>query len=139
MTSHIEHAKLLSREEVVASPAPRVCPNKGFELPPVLFQAMAALFFGFLAVLWIGLAEPHLIVPMGVNFAFLTAFFAVPAAFVGVTGQEGRPLAWTEFMRKGIQTATGHSSGSDAAILILILPALIFFWALAIVVIAAIV
>jgi hypothetical protein len=76
---------------------------------------------------------------MGVNFALLTAFFAVPAALVGVKGKEGRPLSWSEFMRKGMQTATGHSSSSDAAVLILILPALIFLWALAIVAIAAIV
>ena len=40
-------------------------------------------------------------------------------------------------MRNGIQTATGRSSGSDAAVLILVLPALIFLWALAIVAIAA--
>ena len=139
MTRHIQHAKLLSREEVVPSPAPRACQDQGFELPPVLFRAMAALFLGLLAVLWIGLAEPHLIVPMGVNFAFLTAFFAVPAAFVGVTGKEGRPLGWSEFMQKGIQTATGHSSGREATTLILILPTLIFFWALAIVAITAIV
>jgi hypothetical protein len=137
MTRHIEHAKLLAREEVVSSPAPSAFHDQGFELPPVLFRAMAALFFGFLAVLWIGLAEPHLVVPMGVNFVFLMAFFAVPAALVGVTETERRPLGWSEFMRNGIQTATGRSSGSDAAVLILVLPALIFLWALAIVAIAA--
>lgn len=139
MTHRIERAKLLSREEVVSSPAQRASQDHGFELPPVLYRAMAALFFGFLAVLWIGLAEPHLIVPMGVNFVFLTAFFAVPASLVGVSGEEGRALRWSEFMRKGIQTATGHSSGYDAAVLILILPALIFFWALAIVAITALI
>jgi hypothetical protein len=113
--------------------------DHGFELPPAIFRAMAALFFGFLAVLTIGLAEPQLVVPMGINFAFLTAFFAVPAIFVGAAQGKARHMRWSEFMRKGTQTATGHSSGREAAVLILVLPALIFFWALAIVTIVALV
>jgi hypothetical protein len=129
----------MARDEIVLSPAPRACQDQSFELPSVLFRAMAALFFGFLAVLTIGLAEPHLVVPMGVNFFFLTAFFAVPAIFVGAAHGESRALRWSEFMRKGIQTATGHSSGREAVVLILILPALIFLWAIAIVTIAALV
>ncbi len=139
MTRRIEHAKLLSREEIVSSPAARACEDQSFELPPAIFRAMAALFFGFLAVLAIGLADPHLVVPMGVNFAFLTAFFAVPAIFAGVAQGDARSLRLSEFMRKGIETATGHSSGGEALVLVLTLPALIFFWALAIVTIVAIV
>jgi hypothetical protein len=42
-------------------------------------------------------------------------------------------------MRKGIDTATGHSSGGEAIVLVLLLPALIFFWALAIVTILTLV
>jgi hypothetical protein len=139
MTTRIDHAKLLARDEIVATPAQRACEDHSFELPPAVFGAMAALFFGFLGVLAIGLAEPQLIVPMGVNFAFLTAFFAVPAIFAGVTRDESRSLRWSEFMRKGIETATGHSSGREAAVLVLVLPALIFFWAIAIVTIVALV
>lgn len=139
MTRRIDHAKLLAREEIVSTPFPRACEDHGFELPPVIFRAMAGLFFGFLAVLTVGLAEPQLVVPMGVNFIFLTAFFAVPAIFVGATPGESRSLHWPEFMRTGIETATGHSSGREAAVLILVLPALIFFWALAIVTIVALV
>jgi len=139
MSRHIDHAKLLAREEIVSSPGQRACQDQNFELPPAIFRTMAALFFGFLAVLTVGLAEPHLVVPMGVNFVFLTAFFAVPAVFVGATKGGSRPLRWSEFMRKGIQTATGHSSGGEAIVLILTLPALIFLWALAIVMIVALV
>jgi hypothetical protein len=40
-------------------------------------------------------------------------------------------------MRKGVETATGHSSGGEAMVLVLILPALIFCWAVAIVTIVA--
>lgn len=137
MTRHIEHARLLARDEIVSNPVPRSCEDHGFELPPVIFRAMAALFFGFLAVLTVGLAEPHLVVPMGVNFVFLTAFFAVPAIFVGAAPNGSPALRWSEFMRKGIETATGHSTGGEAVTLILILPALIFCFAIAIVTIVA--
>lgn len=139
MTRQIDHAKLLAREEVVSPPTPPACVDQGFELPPAIFRAMAALFFGFLAVLTVGLAEPHLIVPMGVNFAFLTTFFAVPALFAGQAGGASRSRPLSEFMRKGIETATGHSSGGEAMVLVLILPALIFCWAVAIVTIVALV
>ena len=139
MTRHIDHARLLVRDEIVASPAQRACNDQSFELPPAVFRAMGALFFGFLAVLTMGLAEPQLIVPMGVNFVFLTAFFAVPAILVGASDGGSRSLSWSEFMRKGIETATGHSTGGEALALILVLPALIFFWALAIVTIVALV
>ena len=139
MTSRIDRVKLLAREEIVASPAQRACEDHSFELPLAVFSAMAALFFGFLGVLAIGLAEPQLIVPMGINFAFLTVFFAVPAIFGNMTKDGPRSLSWSEFMRTGIETATGHSSGREAAVLVLVLPALIFFWALAIVTIVALV
>lgn len=138
MTRHIDEARLLARDEIVPGPAVRGSEDHGFELPPAVFRAMAALFFGFLAVLTVGLSEPHLVVPMGVNFFFLTAFFAVPAILVGVTQDEARRLRWSEFMRKGIETATGHSTGAEAVVLVLMLPALIFFFAVAIVTIVAI-
>jgi hypothetical protein len=137
MTRRIDHAKLLAREEIVSSPAQRASEDRGFGLPPLIFRTMAALFFGFLAVLWIGLAEPHLVVPMSVNFVFLTAFFAIPAVFASQSGSRSPRLS--EFMRKGIDTATGHSSGGEAVVLVLLLPALIFFWAFAIVTIVALV
>ena len=137
MTRPIDEARLLARDEIVPGPVQRGCQDHGFELPSGVYRVMAAVFFGFLAVLTVGLFEPHLVVPMGVNFFFLTAFFGVPAIFVGVTQGDARPLRWSDFMRKGMQTATGHSSGLQAVVLILILPALIFLWAIAIVTIAA--
>ena len=137
MTRRIDHAKLLARDEIISSPHQRACDDQSFELPPGVFRAMAALFFGFLAVLTVGLAEPQLIVPMGVNFVFLTAFFAVPAALIGASRNGPRSLRWSEFMQKGIETATGHNSGKEATVLVLVLPALIFLWAVSIAIIVA--
>jgi hypothetical protein len=133
----IDHTKLVAREEIVSAPVQRACGDQCFELPSSLYGVMAALFFGFISIMAVGFAAQGLIVPMGVNLAFLTAFFAIPAMFVGVANGNSRSLRWSEFMRKGVETATGHSSGASAAVLILMLPFLIVCFALAVVTIAA--
>ena len=125
--------------QIVQPPEQRACEDQSFELPAGLYAAMAVLLFGFLLVLAVGLAAPGIAVPMAVNFVFLTAFFAIPAIFVGTGQARGSALSWSQFMRRGVQTETGHSSGGEAAVLILTLPALIFCWALAIVTIWALV
>jgi hypothetical protein len=136
MSVRVDAVQLQSQAQIVAAPIQRACEDHSFELPNGLYAAMAALFFGFLAVLAVGLSDPGLVVPMGINFAFLTAFFAVPAIFVRSAGDTSAK-SWAHFMDRGIETATGHSSGKEAAVLVLVLPVFIFCWALAIVAIAA--
>ena len=141
MTRRIDTATLIARNEIVAAPvtAQRACEDHSFELPPAIYIAMGGLFFGFLAVMAVGFAAPGLIVPMGINFAFLTAFFAVPTIFVAASPGGQKALGWDAFMRNGVDTATGHSSGGEAAVLTLLLPFLIFCFAVAVVAIAALV
>lgn len=139
MTKRIDHGQLLDQAAIVASPQARACDDHSFEMPTSIFVAMAALFFGFLAVMTIGFANPALAVPMAINFVFLTAFFAVPVLFVRAPQGGKTALKWSRFMKHGIQTATGHSSGAEAAVLTLLLPLLIFGWAVAIVIVAALV
>lgn len=132
---------LLQKAEIVAPPPAPAWQDHSFEFPTPVYAAMAALLFGFLAVMAFGFAAPGLVVPMAVNFAFLTAFFAVPVIFV--TGSPANPASgakvWSDFMRNGVDTATGWTSGREALVLTLMLPFLIFCWGLAIVVIAAMV
>jgi hypothetical protein len=81
-------------------------------------------------------------VSFGVIIAFILAFFAVPAIFAhaGTNEQRGsRALDWYEFLDKGVLTATGRCRGSEAAILVLMLPFLIFFFGVAVALIAALV
>lgn len=137
MTSNLRQTQLLVQDEIVASPRPRACEDHSFEMPTAIYGMMAALFFGFMGIMAVGFSHPEMLVPMGINFAFLTAFFAVPAVIVNVSVEEERALRWSEFMRKGIDTATGHTSGGEAAILVLLLPFLVFCWAIAIVILAA--
>ena len=139
MSFRVDPIQLKAEARVVAAPNERSCQDHSFELPTGLYVAMAGLFFGFLAVLAVGLSSSGLVVPMAINFVFLTAFFAIPAIFVRSANTEGRAKSWTRFMDRGIETANGHSSGNEAAVLMLVLPVFIFGWSLAIVTIAALV
>jgi len=139
MSARLKPAVLLQRDEIVASPVPRACVDHSFEFPTGIYAAMAALLFGFMAVMAVGFAAPAMVVPMAVNFIFLTAFFAVPVIFVAASPDDlgPRSLRWSDFMDKGVETATGWTSGGEAVVLALILPFVILCWGIAVVAIAA--
>ncbi|GAA4709690.1 hypothetical protein H9L13_01310 [Sphingomonas lutea] len=140
MTRTIDHKQLAASARIVPAPAlpQRACEEHSFELPTRLYAALALCLFGFLAVMTIGFAAPMLAVPMGINFIFLAAFFAVPVIFVRTSKDKGGAMRWSEFARKGVDTATGHSSAAEASVLMLTLPVLILCWSIAVVVIAAV-
>lgn len=138
MVAHIKKLHLAA-DEIVPAPSPGACDDQCFELPTRIYAAMALLLFGFLAVMAVGFSHPQMIVPMGINFAFLTAFFAVPSIFVRASGMPARSLGWSDFKRAGIATATGRCPAGEAVVLVLLLPALIFCWGIAVVTIAALV
>ena len=140
MSLRQEQHVLAARDEVVAAPTRQEWLDYGFELPTGVYAAMATLFFGFLAVMAIGFASPGLVIPMAICFAFLTAFFAVPAIFVRSAPATAKPsMLWSELMRHGIDTQSGRASGHETVVLVLLLPTLIFAWAIAVVTIAAII
>ncbi len=140
MSILLKHDVLIAKGEIVAPPALQTGEAKNFELPAALYGAMAALFFGFLGVMAVGFSHPEMILPMAINFIFLSAFFTVPTLFVSGDLQVGRKaMRWSEFMAKGVETETGHSSGRDAVVLALLLPVMIFLWGIAVVTIAALV
>lgn len=140
MTTHHRSDILLQRAEIVAPPERRACDDHSFEMPTGLYGAAAALMFGFFVVMSIGFGAPQLIVPMAVIIIFTTMFFAVPILFVRQAPEDGsRALRWSELLERGIDTATGRTSGWEAAVLVLALPFFIFCWGLAIVAIAALV
>lgn len=131
----IIHAEL----PVAARPRHQVEVDRGFELPTALYAAMAALFFGFVAVMGIGLATRSLIVPMGIIAVFIAMFFAVPAQWVRMNPTH-RPGAasLSQFASEGIQTYTGPCKARDAAVQLLIMPALVLCWGIAVVTVVAI-
>ena len=143
MSRPIDHKQLVARNELVAAPAEvgrRACADRTFELPPIIHFAMAALFFGFVTVLCAAFATPGLLVPYAIFGIFIVAYFAVPSLWALMKHEENlsHSLSWSEFMEKGVETATGHESGREAAVLVLMLPVFIFCWAVAIAIISAV-
>jgi hypothetical protein len=140
MSRRVSHDLLIARNEVVAAPAGRSCEDHNFGLPPAIHLITATLFMGFVSVLCLALATPGLAVPFGIFAAFIVAFFTVPAIFVKASPDEGaRALGWGDFMDRGIATEHGRCGGREATVLVLMLPAFIFLWAVTIAIIVALV
>ena len=140
MTGRYQSDVLANQHEIVAPPAQRSCEDHSFEMPTGLYWASAAFLFAFVGVTSVGFASPGLMVPIAIIVFFLAMFFAVPVLFVRSAPKEARgALSWSALMESGIDTATGPTSGREAAILVLILPLLIFCWGVAVVTIAALV
>ncbi len=131
---------LIAREEIVAPPAAKACTDHSFELPTALYIVTGALFLGFVSVLSLTFANPEMAVPFGIIAAFLIAFFAVPAIFVRAapTDTGSHSLRWSQFIENGVSIERGRCSGRDAAVLVLLLPTLIFCFGLAIAIIVAV-
>lgn len=142
MTRRIDHAQLFAAKEIVAAPAridARACTDRTFELPPALHVTMALLFLGFVTVLSAAFATPGLAIPYAVFVAFIIAYFTVPALWARMRPEESRTkaLSWFEFRENGIETMTGRTAAGEATALVLVLPFLIFCWAIAVAIIAA--
>jgi hypothetical protein len=131
--------QLLVQNEIVAAPAKRACDDQSFELPTAIYVAMASMFVGFVAVLGFAFRGGHMAVVYGVIFAFIAAFFAVPALFPRMAREQRRTQALSlfDFGDRGIATATGRASARDATILVLLLPFLILCFGIAVATIAA--
>lgn len=140
MTRHVSHEALIARRELVPALTQRACEDHNFGLPPAIHLITGALFLGFVSVLCLALANQGLAVPFGIFAAFILAFFAVPAVFVKVSPAKGsKAIGWTDFLERAIATEHGRCGGVEAAVLVLMFPAFIFLWAIAIAVIVALV
>lgn len=148
MTDRFDKEMLHARGEVVAAPqpdAPQVdgrpfCKDRNFGLPPVLLLSVFGFFFAYLTVMWVGFAADGLLLPMVVNFIFVAAFAFVPAKWATMKPvHRNRALDMAHFRAVGIETATGRTSAREATTLVLLLPACILFWGIAMTTIAALV
>jgi hypothetical protein len=133
---------LVRRNEIVSPPTlslPRACDDRTFEFPTALYLAMAALFLGFVGVLSLAFSNAEMALPFAVFVTFIAAFFVVPSLWVRMAPDKNssKALSWSEFMGKDVDTAAGPCSGREAAVLVLLLPAVIFGWAIAIAAVAA--
>ena len=105
------------------SPAPAV-PDVAAGVGGLIIGAYAALIGVFFALFAGSLASIFALV---IALGFVVMFFSVPAIFLKVEGDQSRRPSMGDFMYDGIQTLTGHSSGKDALVQMLIVPVLLTF------------
>lgn len=140
MSRHLTRELIAEAADVRTELLHPVTVDRTFELPRELYAATVALYLGFLGVMAMGMASPGLVIPMVIFAFFIVAGFALPAIWTRM--QPGNPVSqmpWEKFRRHGIATLTGRLSAGEAATQMLILPVLIFLWAIACVTIAALV
>lgn len=119
--------------------------DQTFELPAPLYGATVACYLVFLATTAAAFGNAELIIPMVIFTFFIIAGFGIPTVWsrlvppVLAAHPKARAKSWTRFQRDGIKTLTGHNTAGEATVQVLILPALIVVWGLAVVTIAALV
>lgn len=131
-------ARIVAQPQVAA--ADRSHPvDRNFGLPTALYGATVAGYLGFLLVVGSAFANPVLAIPMAIFVLFIVAGFGVPALWTRLAGNTTQPQTLGEFRQRGIMTLTGRLTAGEATVQMLILPALLVGWGLAVAVIAAVV
>ena len=75
-----------------------------------------------------------MIVPIAICVVYVAMAFGTPALWTRIRPEGATPpLDWARFRRSGIETATGRIGAGEATVQVLILPALILAWGIAIV------
>lgn len=64
-------------------------------------------------------------------FVFLTMYLSIPRIFLGAEPKQGKRPNLDTFLYKGLETYTGHCSGKEALVQMLMVPVLLTFCALA--------
>lgn len=117
------------RVEIAAEAAGPVVPTAAAPDVPAAAGALLAASYAALvgAFALVTVASPASIFAIAVCFVFLAAFFAVPFAFLAVEPKQKRRIGFEAFLRKGMETLTGHSSGGAALVQMLMVPVLLTF------------
>ena len=112
--------------------------SRHFDLPVALHKLVFGLFLAYLGVMFTGFSNPEMILPMAIFVIFTVGFYVVPALWCRVGPERAdTAISLNAFFRNGVPTHIGWCSGRDAAVQVLLLPALIFGWGVAVTMIAA--
>ncbi len=140
MSRHLSRDVISTQASIVKAPARMPVADRSFELPKGLYFTTAGCYLAFLVILSTAFSSPGLLIPMAICGILLLGYFGVPALWTRMAPESRtQPMAWQQLRSRGIATHTGHLSGSEAAIQMLVLPVLIVMWALAVVTIAALI
>lgn len=136
MTAQYHAAHFETRHQVAPIGHNRRAPHV-FDLHPVLHIAVFGGFAVYLAIMWSAFADPGLAIPFVIFGVFLAAFFIVPALRARMAPDAGPRALWADFRREGMPTGSGHLTANAVMAQVLIMPAVMILWGLAIAVIRA--
>lgn len=131
-------AVLLTRSQIAERGAELVSPQalrpnraeRAWDLHPGVHILIASAFFAFVGILGAATMDQGLVVPFAIFIAFLASFFGVPWIFARVAERdETAPFqSWQEFLREGIDTASGRLGGKEILVQALTVPAMLVMW-----------
>jgi len=127
-----EPAALETRADQVAAAPAMPCPAAP-DVPAGVGRLIVAAYASLILVFFALFAGSLLaLFAITVCAGFVAIFFAVPRIFFAVESDASRRPSLPSFMRRGLATLTGHSSGRDALVQMLIVPVLLTLGLLAI-------
>ena len=140
MVKHFSRELVAQQARIVETPARHHEVDRTFELPKGLYVATVGLYLGFIAVMATGLPTSGLAIPMVIFALFIIAAFGVPTIWTRLApATRSKAMSFGKLKARGISTHTGLLPARDAAVQVLILPAIVFMWGIVAVTIAALV
>lgn len=106
-----------------------------FDLHPSLHLAVFGGFFVYLGIMWTAFADPGLAIPFVIFVIFLAASVIVPGMWARIAPDAGPRETWADFRREGIDTASGRLTADAATAQVLIMPAMLVLWGIAVAVV----
>ena len=119
----IPELTLTSDFNVVHQRAPLMSAEAAPDVPASVGALIVTAYVALLGALGLATAVPgQSLFAIAISGFFVFMFFAVPAAMFSVRAVEGQRITWDRFMREGLDTFTGRSSGGAALVQMLVVP-----------------
>jgi hypothetical protein len=107
------------------------------DIPVAVGRLLVAAYVALLATFAVTMAHSReALLALAICAVFLTMYLSVPRIFFGVEPKQGKRPSLDTFLEKGLETYTGHCTGKEAMVQMLIVPVLLTLCALVMGVIA---
>ncbi len=102
------------------------------DIPTAVGRSFVAAYIMLLTVFAVAFAHSReAIFALAICAVFLTTYLSIPRIFLGVEPKQGKRPDFDTFLDKGLETYTGHCSGKEALVQMLIVPVLLTLCAVA--------
>lgn len=96
------------------------------DIPVAVGKMLVAAYVALLGTFALTMAHsPRAAFAIVICAVFLTMYLAVPRVFLGVEPRQGNRPSFDTFLRKGLETYTGHCSGKEVLVQMLVVPVLL--------------